>query len=99
MDKKLAGRAQGLPKNHTLMMQNRKQLELSGITEVISFDTSKIVLDSVCGQIVIKGADLHVNGLFVYNGEFKCDGRIDNISYVQSARTKGKESFMGRLLR
>ncbi|MGN0317174.1 MAG: sporulation protein YabP [Lachnospira sp.] len=99
MDSRNQNRGPALPKNHSVIINNRKQIELTGVTEVISFDPSKVVLDSVCGQIVIKGADLHVNGLSVDKGELKCDGRIDSYSYTQSAKSKGKESFMGRLLR
>lgn len=46
-------------------MENRNKLEMTGIVDVISFDLNKVILESDCGMITIKGANLHVSRLSV----------------------------------
>ena len=40
---------------HTLLMENRNVLELTGISDVESFNEEEITADSSCGNIVIRG--------------------------------------------
>ena len=85
---------------HRFCMENRKHAELTGITDVISFDLEKIILESDCGHITIKGSDLKVKRLSVEKKEIDIEGRLDSIIYteVSSAQKKG-ESMLGRLFR
>lgn len=50
---------------HKMHMENRNKLEMTGIVDVISFDLNKVILESDCGMITIKGANLHVSRLSV----------------------------------
>ena len=50
---------------HTVRMEDRKKVEFTGITDVISFEPVKVMLESDYGVIVIKGDALHVNKLSV----------------------------------
>ena len=50
---------------HTVRMEDRKKAQFTGITDVISFEPSKVILESDYGVIVIKGESLHVNKLSV----------------------------------
>lgn len=49
-------------------MEDRKKAQFTGITDVISFEPSKVILESDYGVIVIKGESLHVNKLSVEKG-------------------------------
>lgn len=85
---------------HKLHMEERRKLEMTGISDVISFDLNKVILDSDYGMITIKGSDLHVNRLSVEKGELDVDGRIDAIMYSDvNSYAKNKESFLGRLFK
>lgn len=50
---------------HKMHMENRNKLEMTGIVDVISFDLNKVILESDCGMITIKGVNLHVSRLSV----------------------------------
>ena len=39
---------------HTVRMEDRKKAQFTGITDVISFEPSKVILESDYGVIVIK---------------------------------------------
>ncbi len=43
---------------HRVSMSNRSKLEMTGISDVISFDLTKVLLESDYGVITIKGQNL-----------------------------------------
>ena len=45
---------------HKLEMQNRNHVDLTGITEVVSFDNKEIELETIEGAVRFAGEDLHV---------------------------------------
>ena len=79
---------------HRLNMEDRKR-----ITDVVSFDPVKVVLESDYGHITIKGEGLHVNRLSVEKGELDLDGRVDSVCYSEAGMKNKQDSFMSRLLR
>ncbi len=89
-----------MKRSHSVRMEDRKKVEITGITEVISFDPDKVVLESDYGVITIKGTSLHVNKLSVEKGDLDVDGKVDSIVYTQSGSASKKgESLVGRLFR
>ena len=87
-------------RSHRLNMEDRKRLEMTGISDVISFDLNKILLETDYGVVTVKGDNLHVNRLYLENGEHYIDGSIQSLEYseVSSFGKKG-ESFFSRLMR
>ena len=63
-------------RSHRLNMEDRKRLEMTGISDVISFDLNKILLETDYGVVTVKGDNLHVNRLSVEKGELDIDGSI-----------------------
>ena len=87
-------------RSHRLNMEDRKRLEMTGISDVISFDLNKILLETDYGVVTVKGDNLHVNRLSVEKGELDIDGSIQSLEYseVSSFGKKG-ESLFSRLMR
>lgn len=87
-------------RSHRLNMEDRKRLEMTGISDVISFDLNKILLETDYGVVTVKGDNLHVNRLSVEKGELDIDGSIQSLEYseVSSFGKKG-EPFFSRLMR
>ena len=65
-------------RSHRLNMEDRKRLEMTGISDVISFDLNKILLETDYGVVTVKGDNLHVNRLSVEKGEHDIDGSIQS---------------------
>ncbi len=84
---------------HRMNMEDRKRIDFTGITDVVSFDPVKVVLESDYGHITIKGEGLHVNRLSVEKGELDLDGRVDSVCYSEAGMKNKQDSFMSRLLR
>ena len=85
---------------HKLTLASRRTAGITGVSDVISFDISEVLLETEMGMLQIKGADLHVNRLTLEKGEIDLEGRIDSIQYSEvSDFKKGGESLLNRLFR
>lgn len=70
-----------IAKTHKLALDNRKQMSLTGIKDVVAFDLNQVLLESTLGMIHIKGNDLKVTKLSIEKGEVNVGGNIDSIVY------------------
>lgn len=87
-------------KAHKLILSNRRTGTITGVSDVISFDISEVLLETEQGMLMIKGADLHVNRLTLEKGEIDIEGRIDSLAYSEvTSFQKQSESLIGRLFK
>ena len=87
-------------KAHKLILSNRRTGTITGVSDVISFDISDVLLETEQGMLMIKGADLHVNRLTLEKGEIDIEGRIDSLAYSEvTSYQKQSESLIGRLFK
>lgn len=82
-----------------LMMQDRRRVELNGVTEVISFDNKEIYLETIEGMMRFAGEELHVKRLTLERGEIELEGKVQEISYHQSGKEKTAGGVLSRLFR
>lgn len=64
-----------------IILEQRKDLRISGVKDIDSFSETKIVLNTVAGELVIKGNDLHIISLITETGDFTLKGRINSLVY------------------
>ncbi|NLP26413.1 MAG: sporulation protein YabP [Clostridiales bacterium] len=83
---------------HNVIMENRKTLSISGVTDVDNFDDKTILLYTQMGELVIQGRNLHINSMSVETGEMSIEGDIWSLSYGDKDK-KGPISFLGKLFR
>lgn len=89
-----------ISRNHKMTMTNRKSCSLTGVNDVLSFDTQEVLLETEQGMLMIKGEDLHVSRLMLDKGEVDVDGKIDSFIYSDVATSGHKaESLLSRLFR
>ena len=87
-------------KAHKLILSNRRTGTITGVSDVISFDITEVLLETEQGMLMIKGADLHVNRLTLEKGEVDIEGRIDSLAYSEvTSIQKQSESLIGRLFK
>lgn len=85
---------------HKLILNNRRTCNLTGVSDVLSFDENEIILETDQGMLMIKGNELHVNRLTLDKGEVDVDGRIDSFTYSDAAGAGHKgESLLAKLFR
>lgn len=81
---------------HRLTLNERQQLSMTGVTEVVSFDESAVVLRTDMGTLIIQGKDLQLKTLSVDGGQVAVEGTVSALSY-EEPRQAG--SWLGRLFR
>lgn len=79
---------------HKVILTSTKDLSISGVESVASCTPTSIVLSSVCGGMVVKGKQLHVEKLDVESKILEASGIVEEIKYVPA-----KKSFAKRLLK
>ena len=84
--------------NHNLILENRKSLSISGITDVDSFDERSVCLYTELGELTIQGRELHIDSMSVESGNMTITGDIWAIVYGDKDRKK-RLSFFGKLVK
>lgn len=83
---------------HRIIVNNREEMTVSGVLDVISFDEEAVVIETEMGILEIKGEGLHVNQLNLENGDMNLTGDIEGIEYDDKASyKKGGKSIISRL--
>lgn len=90
--------AEQMSAHHSAILEDRTNLELTGVTDVDSFDENEISLYTTLGEMVIRGKSLHVNVMNVDTGDMQIDGDIHSIVYGDKERKK-KPGLFGKLTR
>lgn len=80
---------------HQLILQDRHHLELSGITDVDSFDDTSVICVTSLGRLSISGSGLHLHRLDLDGTALSVEGHIDALNYTDLR----KGGLFGRLLR
>ena len=82
---------------HSLVLESRKQLTISGVKEVESFDEQNIIAITSLGEITVSGQELKINRFSTEIGELAIDGYICGITYSDESPVQG--GFLSRIFR
>lgn len=80
---------------HKLTLNERKNLTMTGVTEVVSFDDAAVILKTCLGTLVIQGRELQLKTLSLDGGQVAVDGQIAALLYEEPRADRG---FWRRLL-
>jgi len=88
-------RIQAMP--HNLVLEDRRLLTVSGVSDVDSFDEETVVVFTDLGELTIKGGNLHINRLSVEIGELTVEGNIAALIYSDDTPKSG--GFFSKVFR
>lgn len=74
---------------HNLILEDRRRLSVSGVTEVVSFDECQAVMETDRGLLTVEGSELHMEKLSLDVGELTLEGEIDALAYARERKSKG----------
>jgi len=67
---------------HSVILEQKKNLTVSGVDSVASFSEAKIVLSLLSGdRMNVIGSDLKITGFSKMSGTFTAEGEVMGISY------------------
>ena len=68
---------------HRLTLDNRRQLTVTGVTEVLSFDDTAVIARTDLGTLVVQGKELQLKTLLPEGGQVAVDGNISALIYEE----------------
>ncbi len=81
---------------HKLTLNDRKSLTMNGVTEVVSFDDTAVVLRTSLGMLEVQGQQLALKTLSLDGGQVAVDGHITALFYEEPRPAGG---FWSRLFK
>lgn len=83
---------------HNIILENRKNLTVSAVKDVDSYDEKAIIMFTELGMLVVKGNNLHINRFNTQSGELVLEGTIDSLTYSEQEK-RTASSFMSKLFK
>ena len=80
--------------NHNISITERKNIVLSGVKKIDSFDNEEFLMETTMGYLVIKGEGLEIIKLDTYQGNVSIKGKINGLTYMEAPGKKEKEDGM-----
>ena len=80
---------------HSLSLDERHRLTVTGVSEVLSFDETEVIMDTTLGLLTVEGEGLHVEKLSLDIGELSLEGSIQSMCYSHDRQKRG--SFWSRV--
>ena len=83
-------------KAHTITLNDRKRLAITGVEDVDCFNEQIVVLKTPLGTLTVTGAGLNMSQLSVEDGRVSLEGEVDALEY---SGLKHKGGVLGRLFK
>ena len=80
--------------NHGISIAERKNVVVSGVKKIESFDNEEFLMDTTLGFLVIKGTGLEIIKLDTYQGNVSIKGTVDSLTYTDNNLKKDKENSL-----
>lgn len=80
---------------HDLTLKDRKNLTMTGATEVISFDDTAVILQTELGQLTVHGQNLQLKTLAPEGGQVTVAGKISALIYEEPRQGGWLRRLMG----
>lgn len=76
---------------HVVTLSERKNIVITGVKKIESFDNEEFLMETNMGFIVLKGEDLEIVKLDTYQGNVSIKGKVNSLSYMETLSKKSKE--------
>ena len=77
--------------NHSVVLNERKNINITCVKKIENFDNEEFLMETNMGYIVIKGEELEIVKLDTYQGNVMIKGKVNSLTYADSANKKNKE--------
>ena len=78
---------------HKLQLNERKSLTMTGVTEVVSFDETCVVLQTSLGLLIVQGQQLSLKNLSLDGGQVAVEGSISALAYEEPRQSGWRRLF------
>ena len=81
-----------------ISLKKRSELQISGVSDIISSDENSIYLNTSDGALLIEGAELRIISINVAGGDMSVEGKVDSLAYSDKTKMQ-KSGFFARMLK
>ena len=79
---------------HRLTLSERSRLTVTGVTEVISFEDTQVILQTAMGLLTVQGSQLQLKNLSLEGGQVAVAGEVTALIFEEPRARRG---WLGRL--
>lgn len=76
---------------HKITLSDRRQAELTGVDDVLSFDDNLVTLHSSMGDVSVEGEELKIENFSAEKGILTILGKIDSIAYFDDTPRRKRD--------
>lgn len=86
--------------NHSINIVERKNILVTGVKRIESFDNEEFLMETVMGLLVLKGEEMELLKLDTIQGTVSIKGFLKSFSYVEDGNKKEKkQDIISRLFK
>lgn len=85
--------------NHDITISERKNIIISGVKKIDSFDDEEFLLETSMGFLIIKGTTLEIIKLDTYQGNVSIKGKINSINYLENNKKEKDDNVFSKLFK
>lgn len=85
--------------SHSISITERKNISLTGVKKIDSFDNTEFLMDTVMGYITLKGEELEIIKLDTFQGNITIKGKLNSLTYTESSKKIKEESIISKLFK
>lgn len=84
-------------KAHSISLKDRKNMTMTGVSEIISFDEGCVSLDVSDHLLNIYGSGLHIDSFSNETGDVSLSGIVDSVVYSGKTQASYRKGILKRL--
>ncbi len=84
---------------HRVVIDSRHKLNITGVSDVDSFNENEIIIVTSCGAMTITGEDLHISRFNMEDGQLIVDGKLQSIDYSDHEEQRQGGKFFSRMFK
>ena len=78
-------KALAVSRPHSVILEDRERLSISGVEDVDSFDERQIIMRTTKGNLILRGNELHIEKLSLETGDLNVTGLVTDLCYEETA--------------
>lgn len=85
--------------SHQVSISERKNIVLTGVKKIISFDNEEFLMEGSMGTILLKGEELEIIKLDTHDGNVSIKGMVNSLTYLDSKEKAKENSLIAKLFK
>ena len=85
--------------SHNVTISDRKNIIISGVKKIESFDDEEFLMETNMGFVLVKGNELEIIKLDTYQGNVSIKGKINSLTYMDSTKKEKDEGMFSKLFK